>query len=100
MPNCTSSNPQRLAVAALLASCAAGAGAQPVPYPVKPMRMIVGSPAGGGSDALARLLGAALTERLGQSVLVENRPGANTIVATEYVRIQPPDGYTLLFVSA
>ncbi len=69
-------------------------------YPIKPVRVIVGFPAGGGSDALARLLSGALTERFGQSFLVENRPGANTIVATEYVRTQPADGYTLLFVSA
>ncbi len=109
MSRCTPSGlPPRLhnATAPLLALTAALAAplpavhAQPGAYPVKPVRMIVGFPAGGGSDALARLLGAALTEKLGQSVLVENRPGANTIVATEYVRSQPPDGYTLLFVSA
>jgi len=80
-----------------LANAQSPAGAS---YPIKPVRMIVGFPAGGGSDALARLLSGALTERFGQSFLVENRPGANTIVATEYVRTQPADGYTLLFVSA
>jgi len=69
-------------------------------FPAKPMKMIVGFPAGGGSDALARLLGAALTEPLGQQVLVDNRPGANTIVASQFVQSQPADGYTLLFVSA
>jgi tripartite-type tricarboxylate transporter receptor subunit TctC len=62
--------------------------------------MWVGFPPGGGSDTLARLLGNALPEKLGQQVLVDNRPGANTIVATEYVKNQPADGYTLLFVSA
>jgi len=75
-----------------------GAAAQT--YPVKPIRLFVGFPPGGGSDALARLLGAALPEKLSQQVIVDNRPGANTIVATEYVRSQPADGYTLLFVSA
>lgn len=70
------------------------------PYPAKPIKLIVGFPAGGGSDALARILGAALTEKLGQQVLVDNKPGANTIVATQYVLSQPADGYTLLFVSA
>lgn len=90
----------RFGAAAALAALCSTAVAQPAAFPVKPMRLIVGFPPGGGSDALARLLGAALTEKLGQSVLVENRPGANTIVATEYVRTQPPDGYTLLFVSA
>lgn len=69
-------------------------------YPTKSIRMWVGFPPGGGSDALARLLGNALPEKLGQQVLVDNRPGANTIVATEYVKNQPADGYTLLFVSA
>lgn len=69
-------------------------------YPTKPIRVFVGFPPGGGSDALARLVGAALPEKLGQQVLVDNRPGANTILATEYVKSQPADGYTLLFVSA
>ena len=69
-------------------------------YPNKSIKLFVGFPPGGGSDALARLLGAALPEKLGQQVLVDNKPGANTIVATEYVKSQPADGYTLLFVSA
>jgi len=69
-------------------------------YPAKPIRLWVGFPPGGGSDTLARLLGAALSEKLSQQVLVDNRPGANTIVATEHVKNQPADGYTLLFVSA
>ena len=69
-------------------------------YPNKPIKLFVGFPPGGGSDALARLLGAALPDKLGQQVVVDNKPGANTIVATEYVKSQPADGYTLLFVSA
>jgi tripartite-type tricarboxylate transporter receptor subunit TctC len=69
-------------------------------YPAKPVKLIVGFPPGGGSDALARLLGGALTDKLGQQILVDNRAGANTIVATQFVQSQPPDGYTLLFVSA
>ncbi|HYC48002.1 MAG TPA: tripartite tricarboxylate transporter substrate binding protein [Burkholderiales bacterium] len=77
---------------------AAGAYAQA--YPAKPIRLIVGFPPGGGSDALARLLGGGLTEKLGQQVLVDNKAGANTIVATQWVQSQPADGYTLLFVSA
>lgn len=90
----------RITTAALLAvSTIGGAWAQGA-YPAKPIRLWVGFPPGGGSDALARLLGTALPEKLGQQVLVDNRPGANTIVATEYVKGQPADGYTLLFVSA
>ena len=69
-------------------------------YPAKPIKLYVGFPPGGGSDALARLLGNALPGKLTQQVIVDNKPGANTIVATEYVKSQPADGYTLLFVSA
>jgi tripartite-type tricarboxylate transporter receptor subunit TctC len=69
-------------------------------YPAKPVKLIVGFPPGGGSDALARLVAAAVTEKFAQQVIVDNKPGANTIVATQFVQAQPPDGYTLLFVSA
>ena len=69
-------------------------------YPNRPIKLFVGFPPGGGSDALARLVGAALPDKLGQQVVVDNKPGANTILATEYVKSQPADGYTLLFVSA
>ena len=79
-------------------SGAGTAGAQA--YPSKPVKLIVGFPPGGGSDALARLVGAAIAEKLGQQVIVDNKPGANTIVATQWVQSQPADGYTLLFVSA
>jgi tripartite-type tricarboxylate transporter receptor subunit TctC len=70
------------------------------PFPNKPIKLIVGFPPGGGSDAAARLLGAALATKFGQPVIVENKAGANTIIATEFVKSQPADGYTLLFVSA
>jgi tripartite-type tricarboxylate transporter receptor subunit TctC len=79
---------------------AGGAWAQASGYPSKPIKLIVGFPPGGGSDALARLIAAALTEKFGQQVVVDNKPGANTIVGTQYVQSQPADGYTLLFVSA
>jgi tripartite-type tricarboxylate transporter receptor subunit TctC len=58
-----------------------------------------GLPAGGASDILARLLGQALTERVGQTCIIENRPGAGTNIGTELVVRAPPDGYTLLLVS-
>ena len=69
-------------------------------YPAKSVKGIVGFPAGGGSDALARLVCAALSDKFGQQFVVDNKAGANTIVATQFVRSQPADGHTLLFVSA
>ena len=66
------------------------------PYPRRPIRLVVGFPPGGSSDATARLVGAALSARLGQPVVVDNKPGANTVIAAQYVKGQPADGYTLL----
>ena len=69
-------------------------------YPRKPVRVIVGFAAGGGSDIFARLIGQRLSERLGQQFIVENRPGGNSNIATEAVVRAPPDGYTLLLVDS
>jgi tripartite-type tricarboxylate transporter receptor subunit TctC len=69
-------------------------------YPTRPVRVIVGYAAGGASDIAARLVGQRLSERLGQSFVVENRPGAASNLATETVVNAPADGHTLLLVSA
>jgi tripartite-type tricarboxylate transporter receptor subunit TctC len=70
------------------------------PYPSKPIKMIVAFNAGGATDIIARIVSQKLSESLGQSVLVDNRPGATGIVGTEMVAKSAPDGYTLLMVTA
>ena len=69
-------------------------------FPVKAIRIIVPQSAGGSSDLVARPLAAQLTQLLGQSVVVENRPGAGSVIGTDLVAKAPPDGYTLLVVAA
>jgi tripartite-type tricarboxylate transporter receptor subunit TctC len=76
------------------------AGAQASGYPNRTIRFVVPFPAGGGGDAVARLLAQALSERLHQAVIVENRVGAGGNIGAEYVLKAPPDGYTLLNLSA
>jgi tripartite-type tricarboxylate transporter receptor subunit TctC len=65
-------------------------------YPARPIRLIVGYSPGGGNDLIARIVAAKLQEKLGQPVIVDNRPGAQSIVAAEAVAKAPSDGYTLL----
>src|SRR3982750_1598829 len=65
------------------------------PYPAKPVRIIVPFPPGGGNDVAGRLVAQKLSERLGQSVVVENRAGANGIVGLQALMQSAPDGYTL-----
>jgi tripartite-type tricarboxylate transporter receptor subunit TctC len=64
-------------------------------YPSKPVRLIVPQPAGGGTDTVARVLAAQVQEQWGQPFVVENRPGANGIIGTDYVAKSAPDGYTI-----
>jgi len=65
-------------------------------YPVKPVRLVIGFPPGGGADIMARILAPKMVEALGQQVIIESRPGAGTNIAMDYVVKSPPDGYTLL----
>jgi tripartite-type tricarboxylate transporter receptor subunit TctC len=68
-------------------------------YPTKPIKLLVGFAAGGPTDVIARVIAQDMSASMGQSVIVENRPGANAIIATEAVARAPADGYTLLFSS-
>src|SRR5262245_65760527 len=69
-------------------------------YPSRPVRIVVGFPAGGAVDVAARLIGQCISERLGQTFVIENRPGAAGNIATETVLRAQPDGHTLLLVGA
>ncbi len=83
--------------AAVLACFSAGAmAAESGNYPTKPIRMLVGFAPGGGTDTTARALTPKLGERLGQQIIVDNRPGAAGNIATEIITKAPPDGYTIL----
>jgi len=84
-------------LALCLALCAAPAVSQP--YPSKPIKLIVGFPPGGSADPTTRIMGQALSEQMGQPVIVENRPGADSAIAAEQMTRMPADGYTLMFAS-
>src|SRR5262249_52111976 len=84
----------RFALAAGLAMLASAAPAEP--YPTRPIRLLISFPPGGASDLIARTLGQPLSARLGQPVVVENRPGSNGNIAGELAARAAPDGYTLL----
>ena len=88
-------NIARLACTALAAAAAGAAFAQ-AGYPSKPVRMVVPSSAGGGTDIVARIIAPELSKRLGQQVVIDNRPGAGTMIGIEVAAKSPADGYTLL----
>jgi tripartite-type tricarboxylate transporter receptor subunit TctC len=82
--------------AAAASSTALSRAARAETYPSRPVRFVIPFPAGGTTDTLGRLLGNALSERLGQQVVIENKPGGGTNIAVQSVVKSPPDGYTLL----
>ncbi len=98
----------RLQIAALIgafvltASCATTTQAQSntAAFPNRPIKLVVPYPPGGGADTLARLVATGMSAKLAQPVVIENKPGGNTAIATEYVANQAPDGYTLLYVAS
>ena len=87
------------AILAAAALCVLSCGAAAQGYPARPVKILVGFAAGGPTDVIARIVAQDMTASLGQSFIVENRPGANAIIATEVVARSAPDGYTTLFSS-
>jgi tripartite-type tricarboxylate transporter receptor subunit TctC len=98
--NYFTANAWRICLTAILAViaglCIPTSQAQAQAYPNKPIRMVVGYAAGGSTDILARTLGQKLSEALGTSVIIENRPGASGTIGSDFVAKAPPDGYTIL----
>jgi tripartite-type tricarboxylate transporter receptor subunit TctC len=95
-------NLRRRQVLQLLVAAAAGdvltQPARALDYPIKPIRWIVGFPAGGAADLVSRILAPRLTERLGQPIIIENRPGAATNISLQAAIGSPPDGYTVIWL--
>src|SRR5882672_4921855 len=85
-------------LASALLAAAASAGAQEQ-FPTKPIRMLVPFSAGSATDFFARMLGQKMTEHWGQQVVIDNRPSAGGVIASETLLAAPPDGYTLMLVS-
>jgi tripartite-type tricarboxylate transporter receptor subunit TctC len=88
-----------LRVIALVGACGLACVAHAQPYPSKPIRLVVGAAAGGGSDFVARLLGGRLSDAIGQQVIVENRVGAGSTLGYEFGMRAAPDGYTLTLIT-
>jgi tripartite-type tricarboxylate transporter receptor subunit TctC len=88
-----------LATALTAIACAAATAASALDYPTRPVHWIVGYPAGGTTDIVARLIGNWIGQRLGQQFVIENRPGAGNNIGTEAVVRAAPDGYTVLLVN-
>ncbi len=88
-----------LMVAGAILACTAHAQPAQTVYPAKPIRILVGAPPGGSNDILARTISQRVSESVGQPVVVENRPGANQMIAADLTAKAPPDGYTLYVTS-
>src|SRR5215218_4148599 len=88
---------QGAALAAMLALAASVATAQS--FPDRPLRFVIPFAAGGGSDVMARVIAEPLTQRLGQPVIIDNKPGGNATIGADLVAKSPPDGYTWLHTS-
>ena len=88
-----------LLIATGISAVASAGAASALDYPTRPVRFIVGYPAGGATDILARLIGQRLSERLRQQFVIENKPGAGNNIGTESVVNAEPDGYTVLLVN-
>src|SRR5712671_5509380 len=83
-------------VAGAIAACALSSTAFALDYPTRPVRLVVGFPAGGSADIVARIVAQALSERMGQSFVIDNKPGAGSNIGTDLVARAEPDGYTLM----
>ena len=99
MNYCKKSMAYMLCGALIGVSALASAQTAPAKFPDKPIRMIIPFPPGGSNDVLGRYVGAKLTERLGQQVVIDNRGGANGVIGADLVARSDPDGYTLLMIS-
>jgi tripartite-type tricarboxylate transporter receptor subunit TctC len=95
------SNPPNIKWRAVAAACAlACPAAYAQPYPAKPVRIVIGYPAGGTVDIVARLIGQKFSESMGRTFIIDNKPGAGGNIGTDYAAKAPADGYTLLMASA
>ena len=97
--NPTGTNLRWLLGSVALAAALAGGAAAAQEYPQRPVRMVIGLPAGGSTDVMGRIVSAKLSERLGKQVVVDNRPGANGIIAITLVVNSLPDGYNLIMAA-
>jgi tripartite-type tricarboxylate transporter receptor subunit TctC len=90
----------RIAAAAVTMFCAVGTASAQSPFPSKAVHIFVPYAAGGGVDILARTLGDVVSRHWGQTVVIENRPGAGGVVASQALATSQPDGYTLIVVAS